>query len=115
MVASLIIAGSFYIYSNERLDYVDFEDGEMAHSTLPQLQGLSMRGDWIPDFEELVAYTDREIPRDAGILYLPGEDLFYYTTGRRPHFPVLLFDVTNNPYMLLRYATRCWQATSNGS
>ena len=95
---SLTVAGGFYVYSNERLDYVNFEDGEMAHSTLPQLRGLSMRGDWIPDFEKLVAYTDREIPRDAGVLYLPGEDLFYYTMGRHPHFPVLLFDVTNNPY-----------------
>ena len=95
---SLIVGGSFYVYSNERLDYVNFEDGGMAHSTLPQLQGISMRGDWIPDFEELVAYTDQNIPRDDGIIYLPGEDLFYYITGRHPHFPVMLFDVTNNPY-----------------
>jgi hypothetical protein len=95
---SLIVAGGFYVYSNERLDYVNFEDGEMAHSTLPQLRGLSMRGDWIPDFEELVRFTDANIPRDAGVLYLPGEDLFFYTTGRHPHFPVQLFDVTNNPY-----------------
>jgi hypothetical protein len=91
-------AGAFYLYSNERLDYVDFEDGEMQHSTLPQLQGLSMRGDFIPDFEELVKYVNENIPPDDGILNLPGEDLFYYTTGRHPHFPVLLFDVTNNPY-----------------
>ena len=97
---SLIVAGGFYVYSNERLDYVNFEDGEMHHSTLPQLAGLSMRGDWIADFEELVKYTDENIQRDDGILYLPGEDLFYYTTGRHPHFPVLLFDVTNNPYPL---------------
>ena len=95
---SLIVAGESYVYSNERLDYVDFEDGEMAHSTLPQLAGLSMRGDHIPDFEELVKYTDENIPREDGILLLPGEDLFYYTTGRHPKFPVLLFDVTNNPY-----------------
>jgi hypothetical protein len=91
-------AGTFYVYSNERLDYVDLEDGEMAHSTLPQLSGLSMRGDFIPDFEELIKYTNENIPPDDGILNLPGEDLFYYTTGRHPHFPVLLFDVTNNPY-----------------
>jgi len=91
-------AGAFYFYSNERLDYVDFEDGEMAHSSLPQLQGMSMRGDFLPDFEELVKYTNANIPPDDGILNLPGEDLFYYTTGRHPHFPVLLFDVTNNPY-----------------
>lgn len=94
----ILVAGGFYVYSNERLDYVDFEDGEMVHSTLPQLAGLSMRGDWIPDFEELVKYTDENIPRDNGVLYLPGEDLFFYTTGRHPHFPIQLFDVTNNPY-----------------
>lgn len=96
--SSLLIAGGFYVYSNERLDYVNYEDGEMHHSSLPQLEGLSIRGDWMPDFEELVKYTDETIPRDDGVIYLPGEDLFYYTTGRHPHFPVMLFDVTNNPY-----------------
>jgi hypothetical protein len=93
----LLISGGFYVYAGERLDYVSFDDGDMAHSRLPQLSGLSMRGTYIPDFEELVEYTDREIPRDDGILILPGEDLFNYTTGRRPKFSVLLFDVTNNP------------------
>jgi len=29
---------------------------------------------------------------------IPGEDLFYYATGRRPRFPVLVFDHTVNPY-----------------
>jgi hypothetical protein len=96
--ACLFVAGGFYVYSNERLDYVDFEDGDMAYSTLPQLQGLSMRGDFIPGFDELVKYTNDNIPRDDGLLLLPGEDLFYFTTGRHPKFPVLLFDVTNNPY-----------------
>ena len=57
-----------------------------------------MRGSWLPDFEELVRYTDKEIPREDGILMIPGEDLFYYTTGRRPRFPVLMFDHTVNPY-----------------
>jgi hypothetical protein len=59
---------------------------------------LHKRGDWIPHFEELVRYADREVPRDEGILLLPGEDPFYYATGRRPQFPVLLFDHTVNPY-----------------
>jgi hypothetical protein len=95
---SLLIAGGFYVYSNERLDYVNFEDGEMTHSTLPQLKGLSMRGPYISDFEELVDYADRNIPTGDGILLWPGEDLFYYTTGRQPHFPVLTFDYSYNPY-----------------
>src|SRR5439155_5472905 len=70
---SLLIAGGFYVYCNERLDYVNFEDGEMTHSTLPQLEGFSMRGPWIPDFEEMIAYADKRIPREDGILLLPGE------------------------------------------
>ena len=95
---SLVISGFFYIRSHERLDYANLDDGELTHSTLAALQGLSMRGSWISDFEELIAYTEKEIPREDGILCLPGEDLFYYTTGRRPRFPVLMFDHTVNPY-----------------
>ncbi|HRH41628.1 MAG TPA: hypothetical protein PKY82_08295 [Pyrinomonadaceae bacterium] len=94
---TLLISGAFYIYSNERLDYVSFDDGEMQHSKLLQLSGLSMRGTYISDFEELVDWTNQNIPADDGILILPGEDLFNYTTGRKPKMSVLLFDVTNNP------------------
>jgi len=95
---SLILAGAFYVYSNERLDYVDLEDGELHHSTLPQLSGMAMRGDFLPDFEELVNWSNENIPRDDGIVMLPGEDLFYYTTGRVPKFPILTFDYSYNPY-----------------
>lgn len=94
---TLLISGGFYVYSNERLDYVSFDDGEMEHSKFPQLTGLSMRGTYISDFEELVDWTNQNIPPDDGILILPGEDLFNYTTGRKPKMSVLLFDVTNNP------------------
>jgi hypothetical protein len=95
---SLLIAGSFYVASHERLDYANLSDGEPTHSTLPALKGLSMRGEWLPQFEELVRFTDRAIPRNESILMLPGEDLFYYATGRAPRFPVLMFDHTVNPY-----------------
>ncbi|MDX6303490.1 MAG: hypothetical protein QOI77_459 [Blastocatellia bacterium] len=95
---SLLISGGFYVWSHERLDYANLDEGELRRSNLSQLRGLSTRGDWIPHFEELVRYADREIPRDEGILLLPGEDPFYYATGRRPQFPVLLFDHTVNPY-----------------
>jgi hypothetical protein len=96
--ASLILAGTFYVYSNERLDYVELEDGELHHSTLPQLSGMAMRGDFLPDFEELVRWTNENIPREDGIVLMPGEDLFYYTTGRVPKFPILTFDYSYNPY-----------------
>jgi hypothetical protein len=111
---SILIAGAFYVVSHERLDYAGLSSGETAHSTLPALKGLSMRGPWIPEFEELVHFTDREIPRNQGLLMIPGEDLFYYTTGRRPQFPVLMFDHTVNPYSpqeILEISRRrniCW-------
>jgi hypothetical protein len=86
----------------------------VARSTLPSLAGLSVRGPWIPQFEELVRFTDREVPRDQGLLMIPGEDLFYYTTGRHPQFPVLMFDHTINPYSpeeileISRRRSICW-------
>jgi hypothetical protein len=98
LTVSLLIAGAFYAASHERLSYANLEDGELKRATLPQLKGLATRGDWIPNFEELVRYANTQIPADAGILLLPGEDAFYYATGRRPQFPVLLFDHTVNPY-----------------
>jgi hypothetical protein len=111
---TMLVSGGFYIASHERLNYADVSTGGMARSTLPALAGLSMRGPLIAQFEELVRFTDREIPKDQGILMIPGEDLFYYTTGRRPRFPVLMFDRTVNPYSpeeiveISRRRNICW-------
>jgi hypothetical protein len=97
-VASLLVSGGSYVRSHERLNYASLDEGKLSRSTLPQLKGLSVRGNWIPGFEELVHYADRRIPPDELILLVPGEDPFYYATGRRPRFPVLVFDYTVNPY-----------------
>ena len=97
-VGSLLLSGGAYMYSHERLDYANLVDGALTKSTLPALKGLHTRGDWLPNFEELIHYTDANIGRNEPILIIPGEDLFYYSTGRRPQFPVLLFDHTVNPY-----------------
>jgi len=94
----LLIAGGAYVWSHERLDYAKLDDGQLIEATLPELKGLSMRGNWIPTFEQLVRYAERAIPGEDAILMLPGEDLFYYTTGRQPRVPVLMFDHTVNPY-----------------
>jgi hypothetical protein len=95
---ALLIAGGSYAISHVRLVYADLSGDSLEHSNLPALSGLAMRGQYLPDFEELVAYTDREIPRGDAVLMLPDEDLFYFTTGRNPQFPVLLFDNYMNPY-----------------
>src|SRR5260370_10027145 len=70
----------------------------MVRSSLPTLAGLSIRGPWIPRFEQLVHFVQREIPQEEGLLIIPGEDLFYYATGRHPRFPALMFDHTVNTY-----------------
>jgi hypothetical protein len=101
----LLIAGGNYAISHERLSYADLSGGVLHHSALPPLRGLAMRGDWLPDFEELVAFTRREIPAHDAILEIPGEDLFYFTTGRTPQFPVIMLDNTVNPYSAEQLAT----------
>ncbi len=111
---SMLVSGASYVATHERLDYADLSRSPLARSILPALAGLSVRGPWIPQFEELVHFSEQEIPRDQGILMIPGEDLFYYTTGRHPRFPVLLFDHTVNPYSseeiveLARRRNICW-------
>jgi len=98
IAVSLLVSGGFYLWSRERLAYANVWEGAITGSTLPALTGLSVRGPWIPQFEELVRYSEKEIPKDDGLLMIPGEDLFYYATGRHPRFPVLMFDHTVNPY-----------------
>jgi len=92
VVAAILAGGIPYVIKNERLTYVKL-DGERH-----RWNGLTVNGEWLPDFEELVAWLDRNVPRDDAILFLPGEDPLYFVTGRRPQFPVLMFDRTINPY-----------------
>jgi hypothetical protein len=94
---TLLLCGGLYAASRERLSYAKF-DGAEAHATLPTLRGMTTPGPWIPEFEELIRYTDAEIPAGDGILLVPGQDPFYFATGRVPRFPVLLFDPATNPY-----------------
>ncbi len=122
ILALLLTAnGAYYALCHERLDYVALEssmgdastenaasgdaadsaagpDDSLHHSHLPSLRGLAMRGPWLGDFDELADYAARNIPASNAILEVPGEDLFYFATGRTPQFPVILMDNTVNPY-----------------
>ena len=97
IAATFLLCGGLYSTSHERVSYIHLE-GPMSHATLPELRGLSTPGPWIPAFEELVRVTNAEVPANDGILLLPGEDPFYFATGRTPQFPVLLFDPATDPY-----------------
>ena len=92
------ICGGLYAVGHERLNYIQLPDGPPQHATLTALRGLSAPGPFLGDFEELVRFADREIPAQDGILLLPGEEPFYFATGRTPQFPVQIFDRTADPY-----------------
>jgi hypothetical protein len=95
---SLLISGAHYVFSNVRLAYAKLADGRPERSALPALRGLTVRGPWLPQFDKLAAYAKAKIPAEDGLLIIPGEDPFYYATGREPRFPVLMFDTVGNPY-----------------
>jgi len=98
VAAVTVLSAWHYLRIEGRLQYAKWNEGAMRTSSLPALRGLRVRGQWLPDFDELVTWTDAHVPRADGILFIPGEDLFYFATGRRPQFPVLMFDRTINPY-----------------
>ncbi|HEV2486886.1 MAG TPA: hypothetical protein VGT08_15260 [Terracidiphilus sp.] len=96
--ATLLICGGFYTASEERLSYAQLPEGQVQHSTFPQLAGMAIPGPYLPDFEELLGFAAANIPSSDGLILIPGEDPFYFVTGRIPQFPVLLFDPATDPY-----------------
>jgi hypothetical protein len=95
---TLFVCGGFYMVSEERLSYVNFPDGPVQHSAFPQLAGMATPGPYLPQFDELLRYAQANIPEGDGLILIPGEDPFYFVTGRVPRYPVLLFDPTTDPY-----------------
>jgi hypothetical protein len=99
-VASLTLAvcGGFYMASEERLSYADLPGGQPRSSLQSALRGLATPGPHLANFDELVDFAEVHIPEEETVVILPGEDPFYFATGRRAQFPVLLFDPATDPY-----------------
>ncbi len=95
---TLLVCGGFYVASEERLNYANLPDGPAAHSAFPALAGLATPGPYLPEIDELLRYAQANIPFDDGIVLIPGEEPFYFATGRVPRFPVPFFDPTIDPY-----------------
>jgi hypothetical protein len=95
---TLGVCGGLYATSLERLNYIDTPDGPIEYSQTPALRGMADRGPYLANLDELIAFTDREIPREDALLLLPGEDPFYYAMGRVPQFPITLLDPATDPY-----------------
>ncbi len=95
---SLLVCGGFYLVSEERLSYARVDEGALVYPGRRELRGMAVRGEYLPNFEELLGFADANIPREDGMILINGEDPFYFATGRTPQFPVLLFDPTTQPY-----------------
>jgi hypothetical protein len=94
---TFLTCGGAYALTHDRLNYAQLT-GIPARSTVPALRGLTTPGPWLPALDELVAVTNQVIPANDTLLLFPGQDPFYYATGRTPRFNVLLFDPATNPY-----------------
>jgi hypothetical protein len=97
IAVTLLVCGSFYTASEERLSYAQLPGGPVQHSAFPRLKGLSIAGPYLSDLDELLRYANAHIPLTDGLILIPGEDPFYFATGRTPQFPVLLFDPATDP------------------
>ncbi len=95
---TLLVCGGFYTASEERLSYAYFPGVPPVRSAFPQLAGLATPGPYLPEIDELLRYAQANIPFDDGIVLIPGEEPFYFVTGRAPRFPVPFFDPTIDPY-----------------
>lgn len=98
IATTLLVCGGLYTGSEDRLSYAQFPAAAVEHSANARLAGLSTQGAYLPNFDELLRYAAANIPPADGIVLLPGEDPFYYASGRLPRFPVLLFDPATDPY-----------------
>lgn len=97
VTVTLLVCGAFYTASEGRLSYAHLEGGAPAISFQPALSGVATPGNYLADFDELVAFANAAIPPTDAVLLLPGEDPFYFATGRKVVFPVLLFDPATDP------------------
>jgi hypothetical protein len=95
---TLLVCGGFYTVSEDRLSYAQFPDGPAVHSAFPQLAGMATPGPYLPELDELLRYAATNIPISDGLILLPGEEPFYFATGRAPQFPITLFDPATDPY-----------------
>jgi hypothetical protein len=98
IAVTLLECGTAYLVSEERLEYAQFPAGTAVRSAMPQLKGLATPGPFVPELDEMLQHAAEKIPRGDGVVLIPGEDPFYFVTGRVPQFPVLLFDPTTDPY-----------------
>jgi hypothetical protein len=70
----------------------------VPHATYPSLAGLSARGPYLADLDEILRWIDGHVPPDESIAFLPGEEPAFFALGRRPLLPSVYFFDVATPY-----------------
>jgi hypothetical protein len=95
----LAVSGSAYTVQNVRLRFIDVDPpGTPSRSTFPTLVGLSAKGPYVPDLDEILFWVRDNVPTEDGFVFLPGEDPVFYALNRRPHLPSVYFYDVATPY-----------------
>jgi len=97
-LATFLVGGD-QVYTNGRVRFADVVGPYNVASTHPRLKGLTSGWDYLAQVDRMLSWVERNIPQDAGVVAVPGEDPFFFALRRKPKFPVLLFErSTVSPY-----------------
>ena len=91
-------AMAVYTITNTRLSLYIPVSGTPQKARSPALTGLATPGPFAGDLDELIALTSREIPAEEAVLFLPGEDPFYFATKREPQLSINMMGWAVYPY-----------------
>ncbi|HEX4745223.1 MAG TPA: hypothetical protein VFW12_11225 [Candidatus Limnocylindria bacterium] len=98
LAALLAASGLGYAAGAERLRYIDIGTGDVVRSSFPSLAGLSARGPYIADLDEVLFWAREHVRPDEPMVFLPGEDPAYFALGMPPRLPSVYFYDVGLPY-----------------
>ena len=99
LALALVLIGTVYTLSEARLFFIDvWASGPVQHSTYPSLAGLSARGPYLADLDEILRWIDAHVPPDETIAFVPGEEPAFFALARRPVLPSVYFFDVATPY-----------------
>jgi 4-amino-4-deoxy-L-arabinose transferase-like glycosyltransferase len=104
----LVVSGTPYTLANDRMRFIDLAPtSPIVRSTDPSLWGLSARGPYVGELDELLAWVRGHVAEGEPATFLPGEDPVYFALGLHPGLPVVQYIDGSDPYTpdeLLRIA-----------
>ncbi len=81
---------------NFRIAIYTFGSLPLTQSSQPILQGMKIKGDWLKEFDALIDWTEKNVPKEDRVASLPGEDPFYFASARA--IPVFYNQIVEGSY-----------------